>query len=692
MKLKLTERVKEAVSSVSAGSTAEPSRFVLNCEQIGAAMLFAALIGLVGRFLPFWAEGAVLLVSGVAAWWCLDYKYRVGALSLVAMSAFYFLLGQPILALGAVAAGSLGAAGYAGWRVEGGAMKRVSVAIATAVGSAAVMLGIYAGFYLYVLPAIHPVTVWFFNISPAVSVVSTLAILAYVSVRQPVGKTSLYWLATPVLALLFCLFFWPSKSYIAMGVVVIAAVLLSWQAFQHRPTYEKTERSHTPLMTASALGLAFCAWFWLANSWTWLYHYQMANAISVTQIEKLPATTNTRLVPLIAAQDFCAQGNDQSFTDVGTEAHPIVIKKDGEEKMYWQCLRHPTRFAGHSLLYLTGGIEGVVLADAGSKGRFGSPLDVNFIFGESSLFTKGAFYARHPGSQMQSGLVGRREDGTYALLIPYTSKVPQWGGMVPDLSGVMVISQWGFIQDYTPDAARKAFPGVALYPSSLARQYAELWAAESSLYAKHWSGNLLKVSEASQDGDNLYPFWQSFETGMYGVIPFEPVGQNQTALKAVGLIDPVDGSMKIFRTESVKVRDVTGQNQTGDLPGPKQIVANVALSHPGLNGVKTVEALLVVSPDGHIYWVTALLQSNTKTNHGYSMNVLYDGHASGFWDVDSTAKVNSIVKERDEKAAKAAAPANNAGAQAPAQVPANAGSGQAPAQAPAQIPAQVPAN
>ena len=53
-------------------------------------------------------------------------------------------------------------------------------------------------------------------------------------------------------------------------------------------------------------------------------------------------------------------------------------------------------------------------------------------------------------------------------------KVPQWGGMVPDLSGVMVISQWGLIQDYTPDAARKAFPGVALYPSSLARQYAEI--------------------------------------------------------------------------------------------------------------------------------------------------------------------------------------------------------------------------
>lgn len=644
-------KVKELVpANMALANSANTSAIVLNCEQVGAALLISALVGLVGRFLPFWMEGAALVAAGVATWWFFDYKYRVGAVALVASSAFYFFLGQPIVVLAGTAVCGAVLGVVVAVRTEGGFAKRAILALLTLILSTALIIGVYALFYLYILPAVHPLTVWFYNISPAASVVTTLAVTGYASFRQPTGRGTLYWMATPILALSFCLYFWPSHSYVAMVVTAAVGLGLSAFAFFDRATEDKSERSHRTFFVTAAVGGVFLAWFFIANNWTWLYHYQMANAISVTTIDHLPATTNTRLVPLIAARDFCAQGNDRSFTDVGGDANPIVIQKDGEERMFWQCLRHPTRFAGHALLYTTGGIEGVVLADAGSKGRFGAPLDVNFIFGEQSIFTQGAFYARHPGSVAQPGLVGRTPEGEYYLLIPYVSKVPHWGGMVPELSGVMVVSQWGLIQDYTAAAAARAFPGVPLYPSALARQYAELWAAESSLWAKHWSGEMLEVSEVSQDGDNLYPFWQSFTTGLKGVIPFEPVGKNQTALKAIGLIDPVTGDMEIFHANVAEGKDVSSGNQQTDLPGPKQIVANVALSHPGLNQVKTVEPLLVVSPSGHIYWLTALMQANSQQNHGYALNVLYDGHAGGHWDVNSTAEVNAIIAEREKSA------------------------------------------
>lgn len=651
-------KVKELVpANLANAMPAAPSAFVLNCEQIGAAFLIAALIGLVGRFLPYWVEGAALVAAAAATWWFFDFKYRVGAIALVASSAFYFFLGQPMVVIGgtAISAAILGIT--VAVRTEGGTGKKAALAIATTLGGTAVAIGVYALFYLFILPAVHPLTVWFYNISPAASVVTTLIVTGYASFRQPAGRGTLYWTATPILALLFCLYFWPSHSYFGMAVTAAVGLGLAGFAFYDRATEDKQHRSHRTFSVTAAVGVAFCAWFFIANNWTWLYNYQMANAISVTTISRLPATTNTRVVPLVAARDFCSQGNDRSFTDVGGDANPIVIQKDGEERMFWQCLRHPTRFAGHALLYATGGIEGVILADAGSKGRFGAPLDVDFLFGEQSIFTRGAFFARHPGSVAQPGLVGRTPDGEYYLLIPYVSKVPQWGGMVPELSGVMVVSQWGFIQDYTPAAAARAFPGVPLYPSALARQYAELWASESSLWAKHWSGDMLEVSEISQDNDNLYPFWESFTTGLKGVIPFEPVGKNQNALKAIGLIDPITGDMEIFHADVAEGKDISSPTQQTDLPGPKQIVANVSLSHPGLNQVRTVEALLVVSPSGHIYWLTSLLQGTTQQNHGYALNVLYDGHAGGHWDVNSTAEVNAIIAEREKGTATPAASA-----------------------------------
>lgn len=619
-------------------------------EQVAVALIAAALFGLIGRFLPFWADVAILVAIACAGWLCLRDDFATGVVSFTAASAFYLLLSQPTLALAAALLSGLAAAAFVCYKQRDNWRLLAVFAPLAFVAATSLTFAVFLALYVYVLPVLHPLTVWFYNISPAASVVSSLAIIGYVSYRQPVNQESYYWLATPVLTLLFALFFFPVHSYIGAFVVVATGLGLSLLSFLRRPQSGELQRSHLVFNVATICGVAFLVLFAVANRWQWFYNYQMANAVSITrhELSEIPTTRNTRLVPLVAAKDYCSQGNHESFTDLGKDPSIIVIKKDNQEKQYWQCLRHPTRLAGHALHYLTGGIEGFVLTDAGTRGRFSDEINENFVFGEDSAFTKAAFYARHPGSVMGKAVVGRSADGKWALLVPYTSRVLHWGGMIPELSGVMVLSNWGFVQDLTPGRAAALYPGVPLYSSELAREYADLWGQESSLWAKHWSGDILEVSETSEEADNRYPFWQNFEVGVRGVIPFEPVGKNQNVLAAIGLVDPATGALDIYFTPRPRDKDISTAGLQQDLTGPRQIVSNVALSHPGMNQIKTVEALLVVSPAKQIFWSTALLQIDKKAYHGYSLNVIYGAHAEDHQDVDSTAQIDAFVAKADK--------------------------------------------
>lgn len=658
----LKERIKEPLAASGGSLSAAGSDILFQVEQVGGALLLTVLFGLLGRYLPFWADAAI--VTGIVAigWWRLREEMSTAVVSFALFAGFYFLLSQPTLMLGFAATSGIIAAAFTVRKTWGAKFWKVLVgALLALVAGTALSFSIFLGLYTYVVPYLHPLTVWLWNISPAASVVSTLALVAYASFRQPVGHSSNYWLIVPALAGLFVLFFFPSHSYIAAAVGVAVAVGLSIVAFLDRPKSGKTKRTHRALAAVAVCGLAFIGLFTVANRWEWFYNYQMANAIQVNrhELSEIPTTQPTRLVPRIAAADFCAQGNHSSFTDFGSDPQPkiLAIQKDGQTKQYWQCLRYPTRAQGHLSTYTFGGIEGFVLTDAGNHGRYSDEIDVDFIFGDRSLYTKAAFFIRHPGSTPAQAMIGRDTSGKYALLIPYTSRSLQWGGMIPDFSGVMIVTPWGFVEDLTPGQAAARFPGVALYPSELAREYAELWAQESSIYAKHWSGNILEVSEISDGGDNRYPFWQAFSDDIHGVIPFEPAGKNQNVLAAIGLFDRSSLTMDVYYTPVPKDQDISKAGLQQDYPGPKQIVSNVALSHPGMNQIKTVEALLNVSACKEISWSTALLQTDKKQYHGYSTNVVYDSHAQEHADVESSEKLGAFVNKGDSCQTPAPAPA-----------------------------------
>lgn len=647
----LKERIKEPLA-VSGEIAARGGDVLRQCEQVIGALLLTVLFGLVGRFVPFWVDAAVVVGVVSIGWWRFREDFFTAVVSFALFAGFYFLISQPTLMLAFAATSGVIAASLAVRKLWGrGFVKVLLGALLSLVFGTALSFAIFLGLYTYVVPAVHPLTITLWNFAPALSVFSTTLIVAYASFRQPVGESSHYWMVVPALALLFVLFFFPEHSYIAAGVGVATAVGLSAVAFFDRPKESKTQRTHRALLATVAASAVFVGIFAVGNRWEWFYHYQMANAISVTRhdLKDIPTTQPTRLVPLIAAEDFCAQGNHESYTDFGKDIRPnlLNIVKDGKDKQYWQCIRYPTRLQGHVSTWIFGGIEGFVLTDAGNHGRYSEEIDENFIFGDHSLYTKAAFFIRHPGSTQEPAVIGRDKSGKYALLVPYTSRSLQWGGMIPDFSGVMVVSQWGFIEDLTPGQAAARYPGVPLYPAELARQYADLWAQESSIYAKHWSGNVLEVSELGDDVDNRYPMWQAFSDEIRGVIPFEPVGKNQNVLAAIGLFDRSRMAMDVYYTPVLRDQDVSANGLQQDYPGPKQIVSNVALSHPGMNQIKTVEALLNVSACKEISWSTALLQTDKKQYHGYSTNVVYDSHAQNHADVASSEELGAFVSKSD---------------------------------------------
>ncbi len=649
-------------------------------EQIIGGFIAAALIGFLGRYQNPWFLGGALFMLLGSAFVFEKFTYRLALLVTAVLSLFYFFLGQPALVLfgaiifgGTVFVGTLmknplrGWSAHWLWKLSGLCL----LALLTGLLGALSFAGVFLFSYYEVLPVVAPYGPIVNDFLPPAGAIGAIIIIAMATLRQPVGKANYYWLATPVMAFLFCLFFWPSHSYIGMSALTSAALVLTIGAFTSRQTEQTKTRSYASLTNVTMSGALFIGWFWISNTVDSVYRYQLANAITVRKIDHLPTTKNLRLVPYVAAHDYCTQGNLKSFTSLSENPRPMFVKeRDGSEKMFWQCLRHPSRFQGHPWTYPGSGIEGLILVDAGSKGRFSTPINVSFIFGEDSPVTKAAFYARNPFSTMQAAVVGRSVDGQYALLIPAVSNVLQWGAMVPELSSVLVVEPNGIMRTMKPEDAAKLFPGVPLYPTSLARRYADAWAHYSSLQENIWDGNIMEISDVESAGSNGYPTWQAFENGIYGVVPFEPIGKDQNplkanqvgkeqnapkagkeqnALKAIGLINPVTGDMDVVYISGEEDSDLKPNATQNDVPGPRQILANVAASHFGLNGLKTVEALLVVSPSGKIYWSTALLQTN-QSSHGYALNVIYDSHAKEHADVETGKQIDDFVRENDAKA------------------------------------------
>jgi hypothetical protein len=626
--------------------------WVIEQGLIGVAVAFCLLA--CGRFLPFWAIPMMVAVSAGAAFKAVP-KLRTGIAAYAIAAALIYLFYQPVTYLWIAVLAALVLAVLLSlrfhphefiWRSWDSWQRWLRVVVlglvAWAVAFAAIVSVYLAACLL--LPWLAPVMLHLYNISPPLVVAIIVAVIAYSSLRQPIGKMSWYWLITPALGVAFCGVYWPSHSHLTAAIMILTAVALTAVAFVDRQRAGKTKRSLLLVKTSTTVGTAFALFFVFANTNAWFYRFAFANTLTVTSIEQAPVTVNNQLVWVGAARDYCAGENHSGFTDLG---NPTIIfmddPKSGQRKAYWQCLSHPTNLPVFGLLFnplkATGGISQVVMADAGERGRGGFPQPVDFIFGDKSVFTRSAFTARHPGSEMQPAVAARADNGIWYLLIPYTTRVMQWGAMVPDLTGVMVVSQDGFIRDYLPEQARAAFPGVPFVPDELAREYVIAYAQDSNLLAKYGATHsLLEVSEfpGVAKGTIDYPVWQDCGPvdGIKGVFPMEPKGGEQNANTHIVYFDPV--------ALRIEVQDVTNQG----LIGPRFVAVNTAAAKFGVyRDARLARALLSVGSDHKVNWLISLVQppAQQQTYHGYAGNVVATGNGQNIEFVTSEAEVDVVL-------------------------------------------------
>jgi hypothetical protein len=334
--------------------------------------------------------------------------------------------------------------------------------------------------------------------------------------------------------------------------------------------------------------------------------------------DTLVETVQDRLLPRATAETYMQNLNDDYMTDVEP---PHLQARLGGGPLRWQAAVHNQNRWGR----IFGSATRVVAVDAG---RADSHADATpnsaFVFSDKSWVTKAVFAARHPFSQVAQTCYYQNADGSWSMLMSYTSKkvsgrLPAPMVMVPHFAGVMEMSQNGIARDYTVEQAAKRFPGAVLYPTELYRQQAEAYGK----WHDGWTGskilqqNVWEISEddAADGAINRQPYVQHFKgLGLQLMVSLEPKGDKQWALTEVLLCDAATGKLRAMKPPA-------------GLIGPRQARLNVRSSDTRIDWsrIRKDEPRLVVSPRG-IFWLVAIVShwENEPDRHPYVTSVLVD--------------------------------------------------------------------
>lgn len=405
---------------------------------------------------------------------------------------------------------------------------------------------------------------------------------------------------------------------------VLAAVIafLGTAAIGMRNRWRKQPVT-VPRWRLAIYGVAITA-FWLfvpftivANRWDALVTLQMRHDMAPDEVDMLE-TVQDRMLPRTTAETYMQNLNNDYMTSL--EAPHLQYRQDGTG-LWWQSAVHNDNRWGR----IFGSSTRVLAVDADRVDSHAeTTANSGFIFADKSWVTRGVFAARHPFSKVAEISYYQNPDKSWSMLLSYTSKKMTWtlpgpGVMVPCYSGVMEVTQNGFVRDWTVHQAAKRFPGSVLYPAALYRQQAEAYAR----WRGGWTGAKIlqnKVYEVSEDASadatiNRQPYVQHFkDLGLQLMIAFEPKGDKQWALTEVLLVDASTGKLRSVRVPA-------------GLIGPRQARLSVRSSDTRIDWshIRKVEPRLVVKPRG-VFWLIAIVShwENEPDRHPYVTSVLVD--------------------------------------------------------------------
>ncbi len=413
--------------------------------------------------------------------------------------------------------------------------------------------------------------------------------------------------------------------------IIVAVALIPAAVFGVRALSARGKAlSRKALAITSLSYLAFLGWVVTANVSQTIINWQMASSLDPKTVADLPHTRDNRIV----ARSTAAKYVKNAITDnrlVGKEPHLVrEIGQDGKTVMWWQSP------LAYNVWYGTpfGSVSSVVRIDAEDANMnvdVKSGKDAFFLFGDDSWVTELLFRVTHPFSERAETVYWQKDNGDWSMLISSVSYRPTWTlTMVPTLSAVMEVGQYGGFSLYSRDTAAQKFEGAALYPPTLAREYAEAYATyHRGLWNPTFSQlELFEISEPPADPKktetNKFPYYQDLDSmGLQLVVGLEPHGGSLTR---VLFFNGITGAPGVYAVpDSVR------------LNGPSKALANVHNAEPSADWSQYEEAEpRLVNGKAGTFWLVTIIRADTS--RAFVMLVAVDARtlkAHRFNDVES---------------------------------------------------------
>ncbi len=443
------------------------------------------------------------------------------------------------------------------------------------------------------------------------------------------------------------------QTWIIVGFVIAGTLtsLWIWRLATRNAASSLRQSILVWILASSASAL-----FWHTNTDEQIVEWQWASSVDAEVIDQLPESEEAdqaRILPRASAYNYILDSTNSAVPMIASQPHLVRL-----DRLVWQAHFHVDTVWGRPC----NSIKQIVQTDADQTTKEPEVTDqigfphALFVCGSESWVMQSALKARHPFSTQGEHIYWRNKDGSWVAVVPLISRRPTlWGTMVPYLSGVETISQYGILRHYSVDEAVKRFPGVVLYPPRLASELGKL-------YGK-WHGNFigrgltqvgeLEISEdpaQSKDGSdhnhalnemlqNRAPYLQSFKgfERLQEVIAFEPASKSNYGLIEVVLVDSGTGKWRVWKN-----------SQNLKLSGPRNARDYIRQGDPDVGNWEhslPVDPKLIHKKGRGIYylWGVVTHDSPNAKDGNYVMSAFIDATTLRAWRVTTKEDIDYFL-------------------------------------------------
>jgi hypothetical protein len=510
-----------------------------------------------------------------------------------------------------------------------------------------VLAGAVPSFFLYDwiytkgIPAVHPLTVYLWNVSPLAFVVCAMLLTTYCVLRLDTSKSMVYRLAPGFSVVGFAILY-PMHDAVTGGYLdqITAGDIAEW-VFALTTFALAFIRPSLMRLGGLAVGGAFCVIFVVFQLSNWAYMSAIGISMPAHYITSAPTTVNGRTMPLSVGQSTCPQGNTTPKTTFG----PVSIALNGTH-FDFQCALHYTSWIGTDpfLSLIPGSTLDIIRVDAGTKSGEDQEVHGRFYFGEDSAYYRAAVMARHPGAKIGDFNYTEGTDGAnLQLAVSYTQTRLYWGAMIPAVGGSVVESQNGGFEDYSVADAARQFPDFFQVPEEIVKLRAAAWAGYRNPMAYAWSPDEISQTDTGPVGPtqnqagNRPPFGLALTTGPAWFVGLEPQGNNGSAMSYFMFFDARYGTASIL--------DVSQSSpKLKGLRDIQHLAPSVVAGNAGLYGI---EPIPLITADGRCFYSVSIMGPHAESRNldfqGVAVFTCSGDKVSGTV-LDSTAKVDEAIK------------------------------------------------